>query len=109
MRAKFREEPTEDFFAETLNNGIADGTLRLSDSDYAESFDLDADDDGKQLVIPFTSHQTHLRLDSVLGPVTSTPHPRKQDARPAKAREEFTVKVQVHDGYGNAYHEHVQC
>ncbi len=57
MRVKFYEEPTVDFFTETLNNGIADGTLRLSDSEYAESFNLDDDDACKLLATPFSNHQ----------------------------------------------------
>ncbi len=47
MRVKFYDEPTDDLFTETLNNGVADGTIRLSDSEYGESFDLDVDDSGK--------------------------------------------------------------
>lgn len=102
MRVKFYEEPTDDLFAETLNNGLANGTLRVSDSEYAESFDLDIDD-GKQLVTPFANHESDHYLDSILGPVTSTPHPAKRVAQPAKARKQIKIKVQVHDGNGSRY------
>lgn len=38
----FGAEPTDDFFVETLNAGMADGTLAgLSDSDYEESDGVD--------------------------------------------------------------------
>ncbi len=56
-RARFVEEPTIDFFEETLKNGVADGTLALEDEDdedvYAESvgevFNLDgAGDSGEE-------------------------------------------------------------
>ncbi len=48
FRARFyNEEPTQDFLADALVNGVADGTLALDDSEYAESFGDGSDDDGK--------------------------------------------------------------
>ncbi len=36
MREKFYSEPSEDFMADTLNAGIANGTIRLEDEDEDE-------------------------------------------------------------------------
>ncbi|KLO04585.1 hypothetical protein SCHPADRAFT_947594 [Schizopora paradoxa] len=90
MRAKFYgPEPSLDDFAETVTNGLADGTLLQSDSEYEEA--MNANDDLSD-------------FDELY--VTSTPFPRKK----AKTLEKVTfvesedenstksVKVQVHDG-----------
>ncbi|KLO04689.1 hypothetical protein SCHPADRAFT_896835 [Schizopora paradoxa] len=74
------DEPAEDTFVGTLNQGIADGTLELSESEM-----VDGDSEYEEFVHP----------------ITSTPAVRKKQKVELKGRKAIAprdVKVQVHDG-----------
>ncbi|KLO15584.1 hypothetical protein SCHPADRAFT_938567 [Schizopora paradoxa] len=90
-------EPTLDNIVDTLNAGLADGSLMVSgsesDEDYAEEVDAVPSEDESD--------------DSFAGPVTSTPFPRKQAVKlpqlaaipqGRKSVGKYKLKVNVHDG-----------
>ncbi len=90
-------EPNDDFFVETLNAGMVDGTLAISsDSDYDESDGLE--DGSKSLFVLFSSKLTPQRREEVLGPVTSTPCARSLTPKGRKTLGRKEINIDVHNG-----------
>lgn len=95
LDADFSAEPTDDLLAETLNTGLADGTLVLSDSDFEDESGSEVERKYSFLSIM----SSRLTGFSAVGPVTSTPFVRKTAApKGRKTIGKHNIKVDIHDG-----------
>ena len=91
MRKKFYEEPSQDFLADTLNAGIADGTFAPTEEDFFE--DDPYLEEGKYGLVLFYCC-AYLLVDESLG-VTSTPFLRKTAKKKPEPEVAKKVKEEV--------------
>ncbi|KLO06297.1 hypothetical protein SCHPADRAFT_946195 [Schizopora paradoxa] len=88
-------EPTDDFLAGALNDGIADGTIVISDDDFVPGEEYEEEDDSNNLLAAVTSTPFVTRRKP-----TKKPAPSKI-AKPIVEDDEdkvYEVKIDVHDG-----------
>ena len=97
LNARFSAEPTEEMLTQTLTDGLADGTIPLSDSDS----DGSADEGNGVFAFTIMTHPGLMNhLDDVLAPVTSTPFIIRKNGT-TKSRNVIggkAIKVSIHDG-----------